>query len=78
MTILTKPALILVLTAGLAACASQPSGPPASTTSQSMALPPATTAAAPPAAAMTGMDHSRMSPEEHRRMMQPRKGEAGR
>ena len=72
MTILTKSALVVALTASLTACASQPFGPPVSTTSQSMALPPATTAATPPAAAMPGMDHSRMSPEEHRRMMQPR------
>lgn len=72
MTMLTKPVLVLVLTAGLAACASQPSGPPASTTSQPMTLPPATTAASSPASSMPGM-----SAEQHQRMMrqgQPMQG----
>lgn len=67
MTIRPIAILTVALTTGLAACASQPSGPPASTTSQSMALPPAGTSATAPASHMQGM-----SAEEHQRMMQRR------
>jgi type IV pilus biogenesis protein CpaD/CtpE len=67
MTIRPIAVLTVALTVGLTACASQPSGPPASTTSQSMALPPAGTSAAAPASPMQGM-----SAEEHQRMMQRR------
>lgn len=65
MTIRPVAALTVALTAGLTACASQPSGPPASTTSQSMALPPAGTSGAASVSPMQGM-----SAEEHQRMMQ--------
>ncbi len=67
MTIRPIAVLTVALTTGLAACASPPSGPPASTTSQSMALPPADTSAGVPASPMQGM-----SAEEHQRMMQRR------